>query len=225
MKLLALETSTDACSVALWQDGEIIESLETGIKHSSHILPMVEQLLAQAQLDLGQLQALAYGQGPGSFTGLRIGAGVVQGLGFARDLPVVQVSSLAALAQGSNSGHIVTAQDARMQQIYWARYLRNAQGLVELQGEEQLLAPQDVTLSQGGQWTGIGSGWEAYHAVLQARLGSAVTAWQPGRPLARDIALLAQVAYARGESIAAEDVSPVYLRDKVAQTVKEREAT
>ena len=117
MKLLALETSTDACSVALRLDGETFELHESGVKHSSRLLPMIEQLLAEAGLALAQLDALAFGRGPGSFTGLRIGAGVTQGLAYARELPVVPVSSLAALAQGSDAARVLTAQDARMQEV------------------------------------------------------------------------------------------------------------
>lgn len=223
MKLLALETSTDACSVALAVDGVSHVLHETGVKHSSRILPMIEQLLADAQLGLGQLDALAFGQGPGSFTGLRIGVGVIQGLGFARDLPVVPISSLAALAQGGAAERLLTAQDARMQEVYWASYVRNAAGLVELQGEEQLLAPGAVAAPAGEAWLGIGSGWQAYGEILMQALGAKVQRWCVAQPQASAVALLAQHAYAQGQALAAELVRPVYLRDKVARTRRERE--
>ena len=146
MKILALDTSTDACSVALSVDALVCERFERGQKHSSRILSMVDEVLAESGLSLTQLDALAFGRGPGSFTGLRIGTGVVQGLGFGADLPVVPVSSLATLAQGQDARCVLAAFDGRMSQVYWGAYLSNADGLVELRGREQVLAPCDVPL-------------------------------------------------------------------------------
>ena len=222
MKLLALETSTDACSVALRLDGETFEWHESGVKHSSRLLPMIEQLLAEAGLALAQLDTLAFGRGPGSFTGLRIGAGVTQGLAYARELPVVPVSSLAAMAQGSDAARVLTAQDARMQEVYWGCYLRGRDGLMQIQGEEQLLPPEQVPIPDGRDWVGLGSAWEVYGERMRLRLGAALAHSSPRQPQAGDIALLAEQAYAQGLAIAAEHISPVYLRDKVARTRRER---
>src|SRR5258707_1196536 len=119
MKLLALETSTEACSVALSLDGAVVERFELGQRHGERLLPMVQEILSESGVALTQLDALAFGRGPGSFTSLRIGAGVTQGLAFGADLPVVPVSSLAVLAQGENAAKILAAFDARMRQVYW----------------------------------------------------------------------------------------------------------
>src|SRR4030065_1734582 len=134
MKLLALDTATEACTAALWMDGEVLERFESGGQHSERFLPMVDALLAQAGLVPTQLAALAFGRGPGSFTGLRIGAGVVQGLAFGAGVSVVPGSSLAALAQGQDAVKVLAAFDARMRQGHWGGYVGHAQGLVGAEG-------------------------------------------------------------------------------------------
>lgn len=217
MKLLALDTATEACTVALWQDGQVLERHETGGQHAERLLPMVNALLAEAGLVLTQLDALAFGRGPGSFTGLRIGAGVIQGLAFGADLPVVPVSSLAALAQGVDAPNVLAAFDARMQQVYWGAYCRNPQGLMALQGAEQVLAPQRVPVPDGAEWVGAGQGWDVYHAALHSRLGDHLKAWVPQQlPLARHVAGLGVAAFREGAALSAELALPVYLRDDVA---------
>lgn len=217
MKLLALDTSTEACSVALWVNGLTQERFELGNQHSERILPMVDALLAEAGLRLTQLDALAFGRGPGSFTGLRIGAGVVQGLAFGADLPVVPVSSLAALAQGQDAGKVLAAFDARMHQVYWGAYVRNTQGLMELQGEEAVLAPQSVPVPAGESWTGAGPGWDVHHLALEQHLGAYLTEWRRGcQPRARHVAELAWSAFTAGHSVTPESALPVYIRDEVA---------
>jgi tRNA threonylcarbamoyladenosine biosynthesis protein TsaB len=142
--ILALDTSTEACSVALWADGAVTERFELGSQHSERILPMTQEALAEAGVALTQIDAVAFGRGPGSFTGLRICAGVAQGLAFGADVPVLPVSSLAALAQGIEAPGVLAAFDARMDQLYWGAYVRNARGLVELSGAEKVLAPRDI---------------------------------------------------------------------------------
>lgn len=218
MKILALDTSTETCSVALLIGGELIESAASGVQHSSRILPMAEALLAQADIALAQLDTLAFGRGPGLFTGLRIGAGVVQGLAFALELPVVPVSSLAALAHGIDARHVLAALDARMGQVYWGAYERRATGRMALSGQELVTAPEAVPLPPGRTWTGAGSGWDQYHEVLARRLGDAAAGWRPGaHPRARDVARLAVEAFRDGEAVAPERAVPVYLRDNVAK--------
>jgi tRNA threonylcarbamoyladenosine biosynthesis protein TsaB len=217
MRLLALDTATEACTVALWLDGEVLERFEPGSQHSERILPMVDALLAEAGLVLTQLDALAFGRGPGSFTGLRIGAGVTQGLAFGADLPVVPVSSLAALAQGQGASKVLAAFDARMQQVYWGAYVRNAQGMMEVQGAEGVFAPLAIPIPEGADWHGAGPGWDAYHVSLLSLLGPHLANWQHGcLPRARHVAELGVAGYRAGQTLVAEAALPIYIRDDVA---------
>lgn len=217
MKLLALDTATEACTVAVQSDGAVIERFELGCQHSERILPMVLEVLAEAGLTLTQLDAIAFGRGPGSFTGLRIGAGVTQGLAFGADLPVVAVSSLAALAQGLDASKVLAAFDARMQQVYWGAYIRNAQGLMGLQGGEIVIAPKDVPLPDGAGWTGAGGGWDQYAGELSLRLGDKVKEWRRQCfPRARHVAELGAAAFQDGQAVPPEQALPVYVRDEVA---------
>jgi tRNA threonylcarbamoyladenosine biosynthesis protein TsaB len=221
MRLLALDTASEACTVALWLDGEVLERFEPGGQHSELILPMVDAVLAEAGLALTQLDALAFGRGPGSFTGLRIGAGVAQGLAFGAHLPVVPVSSLAALAQGQDAEHVLAAFDARMQQVYWGAYARNAQGLVEAVATEGVFAPQAVPLPGGVGWVGAGPGWDAYSLPLQQRLEACLTGWRPQcLPRARHVALLGVAGLQANQALAPEAALPVYIRDDVAAKQK-----
>jgi tRNA threonylcarbamoyladenosine biosynthesis protein TsaB len=219
--ILALDTATEFCSVALWRDGGVIERLEAGNRHAERILPLVQEVLAESGASLTQLDAIAFGRGPGSFTGLRIGAGVTQGLAFAADLPVLPVSSLAALAQGLDAARILAALDARMNQVYWGTYVRGDDGLVRPGGDEIVIAPQCVPLPEGEGWVGAGSGWDQYCDLLQVRLGPASTPWRPRRhPLARDVAALAVADLRAGRASAPEQATPVYIRDDVAAKLK-----
>jgi len=221
MKLLALDTATEACTVALWLDGSVLERFEFGNHHAERLLPMIDALLAEAGLVLTQLDALAFGRGPGSFTGLRIGAGVTQGLAFGADLPVVPVSSLAALAQGVEATKVLAAFDARMQQIYWGAYVRNANGQMEVQGAEVVSSPLAVPVPDGEDWYGAGTGWDAYHASLQQHLGACLAGWhRNGMPRARHVAELGVAGFQSGMAIAAEAALPVYIRDNVAAKKK-----
>ncbi len=225
MKLLALDTSTEACSVALAIDGVVEESFAVvAQQHSQQILPMVDQRLAAAGLRVADLDGIAFGRGPGSFTGLRIGAGVVQGLAFSADIPVLPISSLAALAQDIDADAIVAAFDARMDQVYVGYYRRNANGLVESVDSEQVIAPEVVEIPRDGVWVGAGSGFDRYGAVLSARLGSRLQRIElSAYPHARAIARLGAAAYAAGGALPAEAAIPVYVRDRVARKMHERE--
>jgi tRNA threonylcarbamoyladenosine biosynthesis protein TsaB len=217
LKILALDTSTEACSVALWMDGAVAERFELGTRHSHRILTLTQEVLVETGLSLTRLDAVAFGRGPGSFTGLRICAGVAQGLAFGADVPVVPVSSLAALAQGVNAPRVLAAIDARMNQLYWGAYVRNAQGLAELRGEENVLAPGEVSIPADEDWIGAGSGWDRYAALLLERLGDRVREWRPDCfPSARFVAQLGAHELASGRSLAPEQALPVYLRDEVA---------
>ena len=222
MKLLALDTSTDACSAALLVGTEIREDFKLAPReHAKLILPMVDALLAEAGLSLSQLDAIAFGRGPGSFTGLRIAAGVAQGLAFGANLPVLPISTLAALAQGAytdlGATRVLAALDARMSEVYWGVYQINNAGVMELHGAEQVCAPGEVVLPLGGEWLGAGSGWKEYGAALRERCGTLVCTVMPERlPRAKDIALLGVTASQRGLAVSAEQAMPVYLRNQVA---------
>lgn len=223
MKLLAVETSTEACSVAISIDGKIHERIDHGQHHSDVILGMVQQVLAESGLSLKQLDAIAFSRGPGSFTSLRIGAGVVQGLAFGANLPVVPVSSLAALAQSVDAPKVLVAFDARMNQVYWGAYVKNKKGLVELQGQEIVIAPVDVPLPEGNGWVGAGSGWDVYADLLARKLGGCLTEWRAKIfPTSRAVATLGTAAFAAGQAVSPEQAIPVYVRDEVAVKQKSR---
>ncbi|HEC20500.1 MAG TPA: tRNA (adenosine(37)-N6)-threonylcarbamoyltransferase complex dimerization subunit type 1 TsaB [Gammaproteobacteria bacterium] len=217
MKLLAIDTATDACSAALSIDGEIRERFEVAPRaHTELILPMIDELMAEAGLVIGQLDALAFGRGPGAFTGVRIAVGVAQGIAFAADLPVVPVSTLAALAQGAEADKVLAALDARMDEVYWGAYMRNGAGLMEAVGEEHVSAPEQVPLPPGDAWQGVGEGWAAYETALMQRCAGQVGAWDAkALPRARDVVRLGEAAAGDGRLLAAEQALPVYLRDKV----------
>lgn len=224
MKLLALDTSTNACSAALLIDGEIIERFEMTPKaHTKLLLPMITSLLSEAGLALNALDALAFGCGPGSFTGLRIATGVVQGLAFGADLPVVPVSTLAALAQQCEAAPLTfVAMDARIGEVFWGVYEKNTQGIVERIGEE-VVAPVDELIFPCRQAVGIGSGWGVYEKALRAHTQGVVQAiYHDVLPEASAIATLGALGFVQGKGVCAEDAQPVYLRDKVAQTEIER---
>lgn len=220
MKLLAIETATEACSVALYLDGEVREVFRLAPReHARLVLGMADGLLAEAALNPAQLDAVAFGRGPGAFTGVRIATSVVQGIAFAAELPVVPVSTLAALAQGGcrefGWQRIATAIDARMDELYWGAYAC-ADGLVQTQQEERVCPAGEVPLLEGEGWHGVGSGWNAYEDELKGRLGSAIIdSCGDCLPHAQDVARLAVAAFARGEAVSAEKALPIYLRDQV----------
>ena len=218
MNLLALDTSTDVCSVALMIGSKMRERDISGMRHAESILPSVQALLADGGITLGKLDAIAFGRGPGSFTSLRIGAAVVQGLAFGAGIPVLPVSSLAALAQSTDAQRVLAALDARMGQVYTASFLRGEDGLMRPFGAEMVCAPNDVPLPDGMDWTGAGSGWDQFSDLLGQRLGNRLKDWLPGvYPRARGVAALAMPCLAAGEALAPEQALPVYVRDDVAR--------
>lgn len=218
MILLALETATEVCSAALLIDGEIHDRLQVAPReHSQLILPMVDELLAEAGITIGQVNAVAFGRGPGAFTGLRIAVGVTQGIAFAADIPVIPVSTLAALAQGCEADRVLAAIDARMDEVYWGVFQRNQQGLMVVEGDERVVSPGDVPPISGNEWYGAGTGWDSYLQVLKSRFGQQLSGWNGQQlPGAREVAQLAVAKYKAGEVLSAESALPVYLRDQVA---------
>jgi len=216
--ILALDTSTEACSAALLHAGKVIErfaALPRG--HAQHILEMVQSVLNEAALTVAQLDAITFCRGPGSFTGVRIACSVVQGIAFAADLPVVPVSTLAALAQGAlrqhGAEHVLAAIDARMEQVYVGEY-QAVDGLMQLVGEERVSAPAALTPVAATSWQGAGTGWAAYGDALRASLGAPQAA-HDALPHARDCLPLAAAALEQGETVSADQALPVYLRDRV----------
>jgi tRNA threonylcarbamoyladenosine biosynthesis protein TsaB len=219
LNILALDTAADACSVALLAGGEIIERIELAPRrHAASLLPMAGECLAEAGLALGELDAVAFGRGPGSFTGLRIAASVAQGIAFGADLPVAPVSNLAAGAAAAlrlrGWRRVVVAFDARMGEIYAARFTIGEGGLPHAIGEEALLAPDVLEAPGEDGWHGAGSAFGAWPALAD-RLGLAAA--DAGiAPLARDLLGIAGDAARNGLLVAAEDALPVYLRERVA---------
>jgi tRNA threonylcarbamoyladenosine biosynthesis protein TsaB len=221
MKLLAIDTSTDACSAALAIAGEIRERFELAPRrHAELILPMIDQLLSEAGLRVHDLNGLAFGRGPGAFTGLRVAAGVIQGLALGTGLPVAPVSTLAALAQQAyhitRHPNILAALDARMGEVYWGVFQVNEQGLVQHLQSECVCSPEKASVPDEGDWVGVGPGWAAYAEVLKGRLAGRLNAIEPAYyPRAREVVILGQDVFNRGEAVTAEAAVPVYLRDEV----------
>ena len=220
MKILAIDTSTEACSAALSVGDQVISRYELAPrKHTQLILPMIDDLMKEADLSATQLDGLAFGRGPGAFTGVRIATGVIQGIAFGADLPVAPVSSLAALAQGCWRDHkvekVISAIDARMKEVYWGHFLLE-NGLMISSIEEGVCAADQLPLPEGGDWHGAGTGWESYADQLDSRLAGKVSGTSPQAcPHAIDIIDLARPIFDQGKAVSAEEVSPVYLRDNV----------
>jgi tRNA threonylcarbamoyladenosine biosynthesis protein TsaB len=225
MKLLVLDTSTEYCSAALWLDGRIrARRVLAGQRHSSLLLPMVDELLRESAITLRELDGIAYGAGPGSFTGLRIACAVTQGLAFGADLPVVGVSTLQSIAEQTGADKVLTVLDARMAEVYWAAYRREGTGWSAVI-EPQLALPQSVTVPPGDGWVGAGNGFVALGEVLRPRLAAQLARIDDTlMPDAAAMAPLAVQAFERGAGMDAALAAPIYLRDKVALTVDERRA-
>ena len=215
--LLALDTATEACSAALLHDGHLFHRVEVAPRmHAQLLLPMIGELLAEAGIELAQVDALVFGRGPGAFTGVRIATGMVQGLAFAADKPVIGISNLAALAQRAwgeqGAEQVCAAIDARMDEVYWGCY-HLVDGVMTLAGAERVCAPEQVELAPGlTSPAGAGTGWQ-----YAERLAVSVErSWPQMLPDATDLISLALPAWRAGQVLDAADAQPVYLRDKVA---------
>jgi tRNA threonylcarbamoyladenosine biosynthesis protein TsaB len=223
MRILAIETSSEYCSCALAGGSDIRELAEVaGQRHSALLLPMVQRLLAEADTHLGDLDAIAFGAGPGSFTGLRIACSVAQGLAMARDLPVVPVVTLEALAEDAGGGRVIACLDARMGELYLAAYERDGDGWRAVQ--PPCLVRPDALPPMTGRWAGAGSGF----GVQGERLANAYElagADALAFPRARAVAAIGRRAMAAGRGVPAEAAGPLYLRDKVALDVREQAAS
>ncbi|WP_254573855.1 tRNA (adenosine(37)-N6)-threonylcarbamoyltransferase complex dimerization subunit type 1 TsaB [Stenotrophomonas acidaminiphila] len=229
MKLLALETATEACSVALHVDGQVLERF--GIaprRHAELTLPWAEQLLAEAGIARAQLDAIALGRGPGAFTGVRLAIAIAQGIALALDRPLLPVSTLQVLAMQApgDASHVLASIDARMGEVYAARCVRRDDGLWDEQGAEVVIAPDALQLPDDGScWAGVGTGFAAAEGLLATRLQARLASVDAqALPRASDVLKIAVPAFARGEGIAPELVQPAYLRDNVALTLVEQQA-
>jgi tRNA threonylcarbamoyladenosine biosynthesis protein TsaB len=225
--LLALDTSTENCSAALLRDGRILERSELAPRrHAELILPMIESLLAEAGIARRALDAIAVGRGPGAFTGVRLAISVAQGIALALDLPVVPISSLAALAEDAPPdphSPILAVIDARMGEVYAGAFARTADGRVEPIAAEWVGPASLLTLPEHTPWTVVGSGWAAYREAIASRLAAPPRFADGARyPQARAVARLAEFELAGGHGVAPEQALPVYLRDKVALTLEEQ---
>jgi len=223
MKLLAIETSTEACSVAVYVDGAVLHRHELAPRrHTQLVLPWADELLAEAGLAKSQLDAIAVGRGPGAFTGVRLAIAIVQGLALALDRPVLPVSTLAVLAMQGQGARRLAAIDARMGEVYLGRYDLDDDGLVTACSEELILPPAAAPRPEASVF-GIGTGFTAEAGALVARLGEALQGFDAtALPHAADLARLAARAFDRGEALSADAIEPAYLRDKVALTLVEQ---
>ena len=225
MRLLAFETATEACSVAVLVDGEVRERFEVAPRrHAELALPWADALLAEAGVAKSQLDAIAVGRGPGAFTGVRLAVALAQGIALALDRPVLPVSTLAALAAQAPGERVVAAIDARMGEVYFGRFLPG-DGEPRPAGGETVVAPALATLPAGEGWHGLGTGFAAAEGALQRRFGAALARVDAqALPRAADVARLGARALARGEAIAPERLEPAYLRDHVALTLEQQQA-
>ncbi|WHP29664.1 tRNA (adenosine(37)-N6)-threonylcarbamoyltransferase complex dimerization subunit type 1 TsaB [Trabulsiella odontotermitis] len=223
MRILAIDTATEACSAALWNDGALSAHFELCPReHTQRILPLVQALLDENAIALSDLDALAFGRGPGSFTGVRIGIGIAQGLALGAALPMIGVSTLATMAQGAwrktGATRVLAAIDARMGEVYWAEYQRDEQGVWHGEASEAVLKPEAVNarLKQlDGNWATVGTGWQAYPDMAQ---GAELTLTDGDvlLPSAEDMLPLACQLYSEQKTVAVENAEPKYLRNEVA---------
>lgn len=221
-RILAIDTATEACSVALWNQGETHALFELCPReHTQRILPMVQQVLAESGVTLNQLDALAFGRGPGSFTGVRIGIGIAQGLALGAGLPLLGISTLQTMAEGAwrvtGANRVLAAIDARMGEVYWGQFERQQDGSwLESEGEAVLSQPQVLERAQGlqGEWAHVGTGWQTYPDLVT---GSSLTL-RDGQillPQAEDMLPLALQAWQKGLAVQVENAKPTYLRNEV----------
>ena len=220
MNLLAIETATETVSVALSMDGQLLERFEHAPrKHAELLLPWVQSILAEAEIGFSAVDAIAFSRGPGSFTSLRIGIGIVQGLAWASDRPVVPISSLAATAQSAVSAGVrsaLVALDARMNEFFTGAFELNDNGVMQAVEEEKVCPPGDVCLAGTDKTFGLGIGFARYpelNSLVDQLQGVKPDTW----PRASSVITLAQDWLSRNEALPAEQAQPVYLRNNIAK--------
>ncbi|POP44852.1 tRNA (adenosine(37)-N6)-threonylcarbamoyltransferase complex dimerization subunit type 1 TsaB [Superficieibacter electus] len=223
MRILAIDTATEACSVALWNDGKTGAHFELCPReHTQRILPLVQQQLSDGGVTLADLDALAFGRGPGSFTGVRIGIGIAQGLALGANLPMIGVSTLMTMAEGAwrktGATRVLAAIDARMGEVYWAEYQRDEAGVWHGEETEAVLKPEVVNArlkNLSGSWATVGTGWAAWPDLAQDS-GLTLTDGEMLLPAAEDMLPLACQLFSRHQTVAVEMAEPIYLRNEVA---------
>ena len=225
LKILALDTSTDACSVAILADGESHQRFVIAKQqHTKLVLPMIQELLAETQLTLKQLDAIAFGCGPGSFTGVRLAASIVQSLAFTTDLPVVKISTLRLLAQEAyarfDKPKVIVAQDARMQELYWGEYQVDVDGVMQPISPDRLIAPEKVKIIADDDFIGVGTGWKIYGDILVKHCNNVSKVDLSIYPQASYVAQLAVTDFTKGLAVSAAEALPTYLREEVAWVKK-----
>jgi tRNA threonylcarbamoyladenosine biosynthesis protein TsaB len=226
MKLLALDTSHSACSLALMIDNEIyLSHHDAPMQQAKLVLPSLDALLQAHDITLKDLDALAFGCGPGSFTGVRIAASVMQGLAYATDLPLISISSLAATAQAAFDDlgwpNIMVGTDARIQEVYWGLYQANKNGLAELAGAEKVCPPQLINIPPGRDWYAVGNAWQEYAEAMLTKIAFTPPGIDTTRmPMANAVAKLAEAKFQKKEWVSLSDALPVYLRNNVASKGK-----
>ena len=218
MKILAIDAATEACSVALQFNNEIISKFEVAPQqHSQKLLPFVDEVLVQAGIKLNQLDGIAFGRGPGSFTGVRIGVAVTQGLAFGADLPVVGISNLAMMAQQAivqqQSEKVIAAIDARMSEVYFAIY-ENQDGIAVLSSKEIVRKPEQLEALELSGAIAVGTGWQTYEEVLAQKFSCSRS--DILLPNAQFMLPLAQLEFEAGNGVDAEFAQPNYVRDEVS---------
>ena len=223
MRVLALDTSTEYLSLALLIDGEtLVRETHAVQRHSELTLPMLDVLLAEAGVSLGSLDGLAFGQGPGSFTGIRVACGIAQGLAFGADLPVVGIPTLLALAAQSEQPRVIACLDARMSQVYHAVYQRSGDDWIEIHAPG-LYSTAVVPVVDGSDWLGIGSGFKVAEGALRQHYAANLSVVLDERyPHAREIVRLGAQRLAKNQGVPAWEAAPLYIRDKVALKMSER---
>ena len=223
MRILAIDTATEACSAALWNDGNTSAHFELCPReHTQRILPIVQDILTQGGVSLTDLDALAFGRGPGSFTGVRIGIGIAQGLALGAELPMIGVSTLATMAQGAwrkqGATRVLAAIDARMGEVYWAEYQRDENGIWHGEESEAVLKPEAVQqrlAELSGEWATVGTGWAAWPDKAQGANATLVDG-NVTLPEAEDMLPIACAMLEQGKTVAVDKAEPVYLRNNVA---------
>ena len=228
MNLLAIDTATEACSLAIALDDRVLSRhVVAGRDQTAVLLPLLHELLAEAGIGVPQLDAIACGVGPGSFAGVRIGVGFVKGLALVRDVPIVPVMSLACLAQGALRRHgatrVLSCIDARMGEVYAAVYEKGGDGRIRAIVEPRVCKPDALDAAIASPWIATGTGWGAYRDILRTRLGTTPVAEEPAAlPEAVDAITLARGALARGETVSVASLEPIYLRNDVALTLEQQ---
>lgn len=223
MNILAIDASTEYLSLALQVRGQVLAyHAQAGAMASQRILPQIQALLTQAGVRLSDLHGIAFGAGPGAFTGVRVACGVAQGLAFGANLPVVGINTLAALAQASGADNVIACLDARMGEIYHAAFVKQADAWLEISAPI-VCKPENSPILDGNAWVGAGSGWATYEAVLSAKYQSNLTRIAPQiYPTATAILQLAAPEFSAGKAVPAHEAAPVYVRNRVALTTLER---